>query len=504
MWQKKERICQTRAKLYRETWSRQDARWRWKWRKKKKRMRAEAVEVAATAGEIAEAISQGVACCGVGEGVLYEANALTSFLPEPVVAVLRSVGLMNVFMWLTNAPAYQSLAAVAAVVYFVFAPPGVLAGILDFYVLNGVDKTLQKRWNEDEFVLGRVRGRGNFGTVYEAFRVSETGARPETRGNRAETPGFVLKRLKQDRRGVDIRTDFLKKGTIASGAGETGRAEMYMNGRMRRSLAGVTAAYLGNFTVRETNAGFINGEEFIVWKYESDSTLEDYLDDPSYPDKLETVLYGRVRDEDDEATRLRRVARDVIRQVLNALAKFHAVGLVHRDIKPSNMLVTERGRVIIIDLGACADLRMGINFNPDEGLLDPDYCPPERLVVPKTAPRSGSPVLAALGSPVFWLAAAPDLFDTYSAGIVLLRLLIPTLRKTSFLSPFNKELEKSGYDLRSWRKDGEPQAIRSDYEAADSNFGLGWDLACRLVCPRGVAFRGRMSASAALRHPFLL
>lgn len=33
----------------------------------------------------------------------------------------------------------------------------------------------------------------------------------------------------------------------------------------------------------------------------------------------------------------------------------------------------------LIDLGACADLRSGTNYIPDESILDPTYCPPEQV-----------------------------------------------------------------------------------------------------------------------------
>lgn len=35
----------------------------------------------------------------------------------------------------------------------------------------------------------------------------------------------------------------------------------------------------------------------------------------------------------------------------------------------------------LIDLGACADLRSGTNYIPDESILDPTYCPPEQVLL---------------------------------------------------------------------------------------------------------------------------
>lgn len=58
----------------------------------------------------------------------------------------------------------------------------------------------------------------------------------------------------------------------------------------------------------------------------------------------------------------------------------HSAGLVHRDVKPLNIIFAEQQRRFkLIDLGACADLRTGTNYTPDESILDPNYCPPEQV-----------------------------------------------------------------------------------------------------------------------------
>ena len=45
---------------------------------------------------------------------------------------------------------------------------------------------------------------------------------------------------------------------------------------------------------------------------------------------------------------------------------------MHRDIKPQNCIVSSTdSKIKLIDLGAAADLRVGINYAPKEYLLDP-------------------------------------------------------------------------------------------------------------------------------------
>lgn len=63
-----------------------------------------------------------------------------------------------------------------------------------------------------------------------------------------------------------------------------------------------------------------------------------------------------------------------------ALQGLHDAGLVHRDVKPLNIIFAEEEQKFkLIDLGACADLRTGTNYKPDESILDSTYCPPEQV-----------------------------------------------------------------------------------------------------------------------------
>ena len=59
-------------------------------------------------------------------------------------------------------------------------------------------------------------------------------------------------------------------------------------------------------------------------------------------------------------------------------------------MKPQNVIISEMHSCCkLIDLGAAADLRIGINYIPDEYLLDPRYAPPQQYIMsPQTVRRA--------------------------------------------------------------------------------------------------------------------
>ncbi|MCH1922146.1 hypothetical protein L9G15_22330, partial [Shewanella sp. A3A] len=90
-----------------------------------------------------------------------------------------------------------------------------------------------------------------------------------------------------------------------------------------------------------------------------------------------------------------KIIQTVMRQLLFALDGLHSTGIVHRDVKPQNVIFSEGSRTFkIIDLGAAADLRVGINYIPSEFLLDPRYAAPEQYIMSTQTPSAPSAPVA--------------------------------------------------------------------------------------------------------------
>lgn len=137
----------------------------------------------------------------------------------------------------------------------------------------------------------------------------------------------------------------------------------------------------------------------------------------------------------------RALSRRVLREVLTALREVHACGVVHRDVKPGNVLVVEGGGggdasagggtngLRLIDFGSACQVG-GLFWSAGIHTLDPLFAAPEtRLSV-----------------------VAPRKFDVFSAAMIGVSALCPSLAGEARLLEFRRALEAHNFELLRYQR----------------------------------------------------
>jgi len=261
-----------------------------------------------------------------------------------------------------------------------------------------------------QLTVKRQLGEGSFGQVFEGTWQSPSGVER-----------VVLKRVKAKVQGAD----------------EMQEMELALNQYAAKAARGHCADFIGYSAVSDEEArrSTLTTGLWLMWKYEGSRTLDYYL-------RRRDTIRALARDLDvPEAS----VVPTIMKQIFSSLEAFHSAGLVHRDVKPANVIFAEEERRFkLIDLGACADLRTGKNYVPDESILDPMYAPPEKYVLPTDSPHLAKSFLDRAMSPMLWTRYGPDRFDMWSAGMVMMQLSLPPMRNDRGLSQFHKTVSSCG------------------------------------------------------------
>ena len=168
-----------------------------------------------------------------------------------------------------------------------------------------------------------------------------------------------------------------------------------------------------------------DGTDVLVMEFVQGRTLRDILNDGPMP-----------------------VARalDIALQVAEGVGTAHTAGIVHRDLKPGNVMVTERGRVKVLDFGLAKLVGSGsIADQPTisspttvAGMLlgTVDYMSPEQA---KGDPIDGRSDVFSLGAMLYeMLAGARPFVAGHALGVlheILYGVVVPLRSKRPELSP---------------------------------------------------------------------
>jgi response regulator RpfG family c-di-GMP phosphodiesterase len=129
-------------------------------------------------------------------------------------------------------------------------------------------------------------------------------------------------------------------------------------------------------------------------------------------------------------TEIHRV-RDIVGQLLDALAYSHGQGVVHRDIKPANLLVTAEGQIKVTDFGI-ARIEFS-NFTQRGDMLGtPSYMSPEQYMGESIDGRSD---IFSAGVILYELITGERPFTGDSSGQIMQRILHETPTNPSELNP---------------------------------------------------------------------
>jgi serine/threonine-protein kinase len=239
----------------------------------------------------------------------------------------------------------------------VFAALGVMAATLASNTIFGLRKRASEAQKLGQYTLGKKIGEGGMGAVY---RASHAMMKREV----------AIKLLPPDKAGKNALTRFEREVQLTSRLESPNTIAIYDYGRTP------------------------DGVFYYVMEYIDGYSLEDLVE------QFGPLPHGR--------------AVHLAKQICNALAEAHAIGLIHRDIKPANIALCERAGVYdvvkVLDFGLVKELGTDTASTSEAALTGtPLYLSPEAIKTPNAV--DGRTDLYALGGVLYWLITGTHVFE---------------------------------------------------------------------------------------------
>lgn len=148
-----------------------------------------------------------------------------------------------------------------------------------------------------------------------------------------------------------------------------------------------------------------------------------------------------------------RLGKD-LQQIVDALVALHDAGKVHRDLKPSNVLVTEQGRVVLLDFGLVMDAYEDLAEGTDQNLAGTiGYMAPEQATLGGTGPAAD---YYALGVILYQMITGRMPFQGPPAEILAQKRLGPPPDPRVLCPNAPEELARLALDLLSPTPEARP------------------------------------------------
>jgi len=254
--------------------------------------------VAQTAHHLSHHISQNL---HHSSNALKEIGSFVDVASEPVVLPCHRMRCMSAPAGTPDLKA-QGIALLSLLFLYLTSTPGVLAGVLDMYLIAPIQRTFDPnfKYSIDDLALGKLIAEGGFGEVYRATLIGKK-----------QTRDVIVKRAK-----------------------EFGRPEVWMNERMQRSAPGVIAEFITAFNEDDDVS---QSPILLVWNNEGEYTLSNLMAKQDFPFNAAKILF----DENDTSLQERTIENKakliqvLMEQILSALKACHDTGIVS---SPSNQI----------------------------------------------------------------------------------------------------------------------------------------------------------------------